>query len=264
MKLLHYLNENRSISIDRQTFLNALKTNCSHFIEYYKRTGDGLFRATSNSDDYLYIKPSNHIRKSVGVKNYYTWLIDNSNEWVSYPKRSQSVIFINDYSIADTYSSSVYYVIPYNGSKIGICPSEDIWESFDKFDLTYFIDFIDSLLLSLKKISTKNVNLNIHNYKDLINSFNIIEENQEYLFKIYKKFNYTKYRMYQEYLDSNMTFNDYIHKCFDPQLNKFKLINTNSLNNIPNSSRREMWTDGECLLLYYHSSTTLDDILKEL
>ncbi len=71
-------------------------------------------------------------RKSANTYNYYTLLFDNHPSWKDYPKRSKSMICTTEYSTADGYGN-VFIVIPSDKAKIGVCPANDLWNSFDHF-----------------------------------------------------------------------------------------------------------------------------------
>jgi len=78
-------------------------------------------------DKGLYIlNPTGKLRKSAWcVSNHYTLLINNLQSWSEYPKRihiCSSQVF--------RFNRNVFRVIPINGTKIGICPSDDIQAPF--------------------------------------------------------------------------------------------------------------------------------------
>jgi len=94
-------------------------------------------------------------RKSANTQNYYTLVIDNSAEWAKFPKRSRSFICSVDISNASRYGSA-YAVFPYDYTKIGVCPDQDIWASFgrssDYFGFDRFSFDLESLNSRLHKM----------------------------------------------------------------------------------------------------------------
>jgi hypothetical protein len=68
-------------------------------------------------------------RVSKITSNYYTLIFDNVLD-DSFPKRSKSFIATNNKNTADGYAKNAepFVIIPYDGVKIGIVNSEDMWD----------------------------------------------------------------------------------------------------------------------------------------
>lgn len=76
------------------------------------------------------VDPSATERKSQNTSNHYTVILDNHPAYKSFPKRSRSFICSTDFETAQSFSASfdsVLVVIPFDGTKIGICKSGDLW-----------------------------------------------------------------------------------------------------------------------------------------
>ncbi len=258
MKFLKYINESRSKFISNEEVKNLLHNECSDALKaFYK--GKKLFRGYYDNKDYaLSIDPkSGKPRKSAYTgSNYYTLLMDNLASWKKYPKRSQSVICSTSYTKAKeyTFSNNVYFVFPYNGSKFGVAPNDDIFTSFKMYDRyqimgtgrkfnTFLKDFLsisgnntdkdwNTLLKAFKKYDKLRV------YDDNILDFDIMQFDE-----------FTK----KEYNGSLLnTFN----RLMNPQKNDFRL--TKDINTIP--AEREVWTDGKCVMILMQE---FDDVMKE-
>lgn len=80
-------------------------------------------------------------RDSANSNGYYNWWLDNSPDWSEYPKRSKSIIASTDKYTADNFDT-VYFIVPSDKCKIGMCSKSDIWGSFD---LEQFDDIADDL-----------------------------------------------------------------------------------------------------------------------
>jgi len=76
-----------------------------------------------------YVEPAKFKRRSANTMNYYTEIVDNSDRWSMYPKRSQSLICSTDFDNARGYGTA-FVVLPQGNPVIGICPGEDWWFSF--------------------------------------------------------------------------------------------------------------------------------------
>ena len=90
-----------------------------------------IFRGIEGGPAYGYIDPSNFKRKSAHTKNYYTLIIDNSENWSEYPDRSKSIVCTTGQRAASNYGDT-YLVIPEGSPSVGIAPARDIWFSFDR------------------------------------------------------------------------------------------------------------------------------------
>jgi hypothetical protein len=70
-------------------------------------------------------------RKSQNTSNHYTVIFDNHPGYKSFPKRSRSFICSTNLATAQDYSASdaaVLVVIPFDKTRIGICPKADMWD----------------------------------------------------------------------------------------------------------------------------------------
>lgn len=89
-----------------------------------------IFRGeNARSEGVLYVEPAKFKRRSANTDNYYTEIVDNSDRWQMYPKRSQSLICSTDLSTASGYGTT-YVVLPQGDPVIGVCPGGDFWVSF--------------------------------------------------------------------------------------------------------------------------------------
>lgn len=76
-------------------------------------------------------EPQKNYRTSANTRNYYTYIIDNSENWKDFPKRSKSLICRAYINQIPTYNGYDYYVIPIDKEvKFGVCNDSDLWTSF--------------------------------------------------------------------------------------------------------------------------------------
>jgi len=93
--------------------------------------GRGLYRSSENyTNDYGVVEPSRFKRDSRYTYNYYTVMMDNMSLWNKYPKRSKSVIGASSPSRVDRHIGKTYIMLPIDGTDIGVCPEDDLWDSF--------------------------------------------------------------------------------------------------------------------------------------
>lgn len=240
MRYIQYLNENRGKSLSEEEAIQLLKDNCSLAIkEYYK--DNSIIRGVHTKIPYRYINPKKESpRKSANTQNYYTLLIDNSPKWKDYPKRSQSLICATSKWSSYGYN---YNVFPYDGSKIGVASDSDFWFSFSK---------------TLKNVMVNDFNIQLIN---LMDNFNILDFDDKSYSEIKKSFDifdmYAKHNGIPETINkikrlSIKWIENYkgdlmktVSDVLDPNKNGFSLKKIGD--SLPKD--REVWTDGECILV---------------
>jgi len=259
-KYENYINPFDNITnIINEDKYNEIFNLCCSNVDLIKDTP--IFRATGLEEDFYLIDPRKMERKSANTKNYYTLMIDNSEKWKEYPKRKHSVIC----ALNDSYMGNEFRVIPltkyndilkdyeidlFGGSKWGVCPEYDIWNSFSGLFANIFTDndkLLDDFNYDLSQLYTEINNeplnqLDFNIFKTQLQSIdsikvkNIIDnrENDVYSSMYLSFFNFM----------SKMNFNlyDMMDYIFDPIKNGFELKTYNQLksNHFHNN---EVWTD---------------------
>ena len=118
-----------------QELLEVVQTECSN-AKWMFKDNTPLWRGDVNlqMDDMrpntagLIAEPKSRI--SENTSNYYTLIFDNIKSRINVPKRGKSFIASTDSSRAHGFGehySSLYAVIPFNSTKIGIVPHSDMW-----------------------------------------------------------------------------------------------------------------------------------------
>lgn len=237
MKFKQYLIEstsNRSREISIEQFKKLLDTKCKK-----SKNIKNIFRGVAGVRySYGYVEPSKFVRKSANTDNYYTLLLDNLSSWKKYPKRSKSIVCSTNEDYADAYGWP-YIVYPFDGSKIGVCSSIDIWESFSPLNL---LDFNNSL----KYLYQENIG-------------EVLDQNKWNTFKkqlleleVYLKQHKLKQHKPGKHDGLLNMIGDWkkhgllnrIEKFLDPNRNGFMLKTAGD--NLPDN--KEVWTNGNCLL----------------
>lgn len=220
------------------------------------------------TSDYYLIDPRKYERSSSNTNNYYTLIIDNENEWNDFPKRKHGVIS----SLNESYMGNEFRVIPlqvwdkilikygvekFETPKWGICPSEDIWNSFVYFkwsnnkygdfstDADGFNNMIDDIC-DILHINTRFENFEVFqsNMKqctfDMVNSLDVS--------KIYFK------KQYEEIINFMIEKNisnlyDLIKYVYTPE--GFEVMTYQEIQKKCNRKQQnEVWTDTPVLYLY--------------
>lgn len=242
-----------SISIDKQSLLNDIDNNCKSYD--FNNPKMIIYRGINSSEPYLMISPSKSERRSsgAGVKNYYTFILDNSKAWSLYPKRSRSVIGIQSEKYASMYGN-IYVMLPFDNANFGSCPKEDLVFSFRylkerKFDAIDFNDLLGNFYESIYKKSLDNTS-----WQGLKNDLQKFDDKSEQDM-IKKKLDKIKVFFMKELWNNfiyqnkqNLSFIDYIGNIiFNPIQNGFKnFIWDKNTKIIPN---KEVWTDSNVFLI---------------
>lgn len=248
IKLSKILSEGRSSAIHIDTALKIVQTHNPNGISNYS-----IYRGIKEqSEDFYYVQPSSHIRKSAHTyngTNYYTILLDNLPSWKEYPKRSKSIICSTSNTLASAYGT-VYCVIPKEGSKIAISPSPDIWNSFhivniNYFNLNIFNRIIDEYMKRYELIMSKKMNKN--NYDDIAEVLNYVMKEKDN-FELYNVTNILP-EVCMKYNYKNMfEFIDEI--LLNPEKNEFKIQYYNSDFSLNDYNAHELWTEDDCVLIH--------------
>ena len=242
MRLRRFINEGRSKSISLEQAMETIRENCKDFL----KKGSILYRGVDDSNDAaLIISPANFERKSRNTTNHYTLLMDNLPAWKSYPKRSKSIICATDIEYASNMGYA-YRVYMFDGSKIGVCPTNDLWGSFT-LDTESLEFFNDSIGIMIDKFDTGAKESDIVTYNDLLQLFNKFDDYKSD-FEIDRHMfpSYFSFTLFEPYFNTDVKFIDFVKEILDPERHKFKLQNTRTFRNI---KEREVWTDGTSILL---------------
>lgn len=235
-----------------EEFKNLLEENCKNWIDNFEtKNYTPLYRGQPNLGKLVFTDPTRYKRNSIEDTNLHLELMDNLPSWKDYPKYSRSVIGISSYRTASSYSfadnSTTYEIIPYDNTKIGICPSSAIWSSFGNswgqriYSTKYFLEEL--------KIEEEWINSDGETIKTKLESI------KSFTSKIFES-DYANNFLHEVSLItgidvSNITgedcynfINDYF---FNPEKNYFKLLNyTKGFKITPN---RQIWTSGPVLLI---------------
>lgn len=258
----------RSKPILQNKLEQLLNDNCSDAMK-----STPIYRGLKDtSKPFLIVNPSKTVRKSANVKsNIYMLLMSNLPSWSKYPPRNRSIACSTSTEYAGHYGTykektdtHLYYrVYPYDGAKIGVASSYDIWQSFETgFGKTFFLRMFNETMDTVFKqylgyIAGKNVT-----YENLLK---MIDETDGYIKQKQKRyksdgFNVETYFYYEnkyffqkigylaktdnQKLTGKRLF-DCIENALNPGKNGFHVVTVG--NKLPKD--REVWTDSPCLLV---------------
>lgn len=260
-------------SISQTDAFKWVESNHRHAIDRYVANINGrIFRGIKSiTSQYLYVKPSQFARQSRNTINIYTALFDILPSWKEYPKRSRSIICSNEEEYAGGYKGysenigSLYIVLPKDGSKIGICPERDIWESFRLVKSrwrsntmnTFNIEFLHLFMNLYDLVHGKYILDDLREADgNIMNDFlgkaeSDITKHTALAFKKQKSLNKQDDYLIEDVLyfkfAANKTWLEYFDELLNPKSNGFKTQTIEQFN--AGNDSHEVWTDGDCLLV---------------
>jgi hypothetical protein len=206
---------------------------------------------TNKSNMSYKITPSKYTRLSKNTLNYYTLIIDNSSNWANYPKRSQSIICSIGTEGAGIYSQlgTPHIVMPVTDGKLGICPKEDMWISFNRVlgdqDLQDFCSFIYKVIENLGNALKLNLVTRITDYNYLLYVFDLMDKNK-------KSYSYMYFpSWFEKYMREDVPLIEYLDSLLKPWNSDFQLVKSFYNDGLSDFEHNEVWTDADCYLIAY-------------
>jgi len=194
-----------------------------------------------DSDGIFYMSKIEN-RPSRNTHNFYTMWLNNHPDWSRFPKRN--VVGTNSADVAGSYGFDTYVILPKNGSKIGMCPTEDLWVSFKALqELNTSADIIMDMF---KHVFGDNVPTT---FEELETRLKKLQADEDYL-------------PTPEYLDHH----DLDHKVLDIIKEKglyntfryffsptnFKVTSVEQMSNTSGRDGNEVWFDSDFIAIPYH------------
>lgn len=239
--------------VNNDTLLDDLKKHCSEYLTKYPEPV--VFRGSRNrATTAFFADPTKTVRLSQNTTNEMTFLMSRATQWAAYPKRMHSFICSTSLDYASSYGYA-NAVVPFDGAKFGVCPEQDIWESFQQpvgnvagFNsrlrhaivvgggFEYMDTDIEGFCQALNKTSEKFEKLNPTNDKELKDLF--------YQCMLYQKF------INSDENKKGITFLDWVLEMTSPERNKFHLVGIQEIGNHPRIRPGvECWTDSPAYLV---------------
>lgn len=220
-----------------------IKSNASGTLKAYKDRSCRIYRGTNAPYETYLINPKESPnRMSANTSNIYTLFINHDPSWKEYPKRE--IICTTDKF--ETYHSRSFIVIPKNGAKIGVCPSNDIWNSETKYSTS--LDQFNDTIMNLFYITDKRNQL--ATFARLKKAFKSIDDNKHKL---------EGSDLIKDYIKSGKSFYEFYASIMNPEKMGFKVVKVGY--EFSDSDRREVWLDTECLLINIRS-TLFEELFK--
>lgn len=226
---------------DKTLYTNIIKFAPEALAAFKK--GHAIFKGFDYKFSYessvLITDPKRVIRKSANTTNQYTLLFSNLPSWAEYPKRNRSIIATTSLRHASSYGNA-YLVLPFDGAKIGVCSSLDMWDTYYKNLGNNTIEMFASFL--------ERKNISGDTYKKLISEIfykrKYLGNGVSWLWRCTPKF--------AQALASCSTESDVISLLslyLQPKSGGFKLTTISHLT----KEKREVWFDSKAFLIKVNS-----------
>lgn len=261
-KFYKYINEgnpygeSRLKSISEKDAIELIQKNCQKALK-----ADRIWRGTNFSNDYAYgnSEKATKIRLSKNTNNYYTLVMDNHPSWKKYPKRSKSFICSTSLMMAGGFGTNIFFALPYDNTKIGVCPSDDIWGAFDlPVKIFNYLISKTALDINIQGVSSLMETDYKHLLKSLVivgNAWRIEPDKWKKLFP----FDDDRYHIIDKFINQKKSLDKYFIDFLDPNKNKFSLKNIGD--SLPNN--KEVWFSGEAIFVDYRINDDIKKIIWE-
>lgn len=230
----------------------------------YKNVKTPLYRSvmvgTTTKPDFSFkiINPSKFKRNPPTTENYYNTIIDNSENWKEYPKRSRSVMTHTDEISTKKYGNKCFRVIPLVENSKCAYVEDDYWNAFPKLFKEWPFHKISGLE-GFNKSLRDTFNLTKKNYtksklESLLSSSSINSQRSS-------MYEFTKSHLDKaRKIENSSTIYEYIEKLMSPENSTVKLIEYNNDTKLPETDlfyNYEIWTESPCLLISNNLITPL-------
>lgn len=239
------------------------KLDDKQIIEWCEKNASGffgqdrpIFRGTRSGFSGL-LNTLNLKRAPQSVNGYYQWWLDNHPAWSAFPKRHASIIAITDSVTPENYGET-YLIIPADSAKIGICPADDLWRSFEYSNAYDFT--INDFMRAINNVLVDGPASNWHELKKCLEKTTIgnVSKNRS---KMGLKDLERELVIDMDMSDSENLYS-FFEKILDPNHNKF----THSTGAIFSAGmEQEVWISGDVMQLEIeHMSDELKNKLAEM
>lgn len=225
------------------------------------KKGKRIYRGDKSQKEHLGMFITPGIRVSQNTSNIYTKLMSELlPSWKNWPRRNRCVVCTNSKDVAYRYGKRyVFSIFPQNGTKIGVCNSSDIWESFPFLfkmaNIDFLTEFVDIIEYLFKLVLGNEIDTPKLFRQDVNTIQNVIKQLEKELRKQpYRDFSNINYRIELiQYIISEIrdgkSLLQILNFLMNPRKNEFRLV---SIKNIPTDDdygSNELWFEGQYLMI---------------
>lgn len=235
---------------------------------------------------------ANRLSTSAQFNNYISIIVDNSEKWKKYPKRTGAIMFSDSLMGANIYGDTLYYILPRNDANIGICPRSDFWNAFvfKKSDIysnitvhsiNRFLQYFSSLIFkrNIDKSSYSKFKDDIDEIEMVLKNIDL-EDSSNMAVGLYSTSMIIRDTIESRDCSLIEFLEDFISPDSEHIVNDKPFISTNTKNLIntynekldgiryytsdvvSNDECHELWTDTPCLILAKHAALEFLEYMK--
>lgn len=258
--------------ITKEEFKQLLNQNCSQFLEVIRQFNNGrevkdnkkffIFRKFSeNLGQFVYTNPKDSNIERVAPwsewGNWHNLLLSNLESWNNYPKRNKSLIGASHGRAFTHGGTDDYLIIPYDRTKIGLCPKDDIWESF-KTQFLYFAKWVKLIIEIVSKLNSVELT-DDRNWSTILPYLDKKYSAEDFIWDVPE--NRTSINKNLFFVigkgiiyDNEITLLENLNHFLSPQFNNFSLLTFSEVSDRIGRARtrsdaKEIWFEDEALLI---------------
>lgn len=241
-------------------FLDFLKERCKNSYQVIRKAPIYFADPRLEADFYLMTPEAREIRTAFWLDR----IVKDMHSWKRFPSRSK---YLKGYTTLERagHPSSVYVMVPYDGSRIGICPHSSFYKSFNLAQKDFGVTRLDNdgliswLMKATSGLKTIDDKLKFDGEPETTAQFNRIlkqidDSVKGRIAELKKKAKENETLKDEErsvladifgrYITS---IDNYIEEKLDPENNGFSCVRVESFSKHPDA--REVWVDQPCLLV---------------
>jgi hypothetical protein len=243
-----------TVSVDVSNAISLLTTYCSEALASSIKSDKFIYKGLEYFNKPYYAIDSSKIkRQSQNTVNFYTeYVSKHSANWKMFPRRDHCLVCSTSSYYANNYGT-LYMVFPADGTKIGICPEQDFWESFRGYgkikSMGSFADFMEHVMVTSKKSNMDeflNKPISDCSFKDDWTHIKTVLSKTQYFSNVRDPI--------------RTTVGQALNDKLDPLKNGFSLFEPGQIHLIPNN--KEVWFSGKCVIV--QASTFKKEIMPAI
>lgn len=263
MRFKQFISESRGQDITLEESAEWIKKNSKIMMAELLGANHLLYRGIAGADKPKIGDSSKYARTSANTLNYYTLLIDSSDNWKEYPNRSKSFICSTDINYAKKFGD-VNLVFPTDNTVFGQVPVGDFWNGFSSLNIIDVdnMDRFNYWLLLMTSMFDKDADLEKASADQWRRALKSISSDDIAKLAQAESDN----RMIQ-LVDRAMkrfklsTFEQLVDRILDPRENGFELVHADAWDDFY-VARNEYWFADEAVFIPINMKAKLLEILK--
>lgn len=258
--------------ISKEEFKQLLHNNCTQFLEVIRQFANGrevkrgkkffIFRKfPENLGQFIFTNPKASSIERVAPwsewGNWHNLLLSNLESWSNYPKRNKCLIGASHGRAFTHGGTDDYLIIPYDTTKIGVCPRPDIWESFKTKSL-YFAKWSKLIIEIVANLNGVELT-DDRNWSSILPYLDKKYSVGDFIWDVPENRSSINKNLFHTILkgiiyDSERTLLENLNYFLSPEFNNFSLLTFSGVSDRVKRARttedaKEIWFEDEALLI---------------